>query len=149
MTLRDDIRGGWELVSYATQDDRNGPVTYPLGPDAVGLIIYTQDGYMSAQLMRPSRPEYDRPDTAGGTDAQHAAAAAGYLAYSGSYVVDEATGVVHHDIVVSLLPNWLGTVQLRHSSLVSDQLTLIAETRLEGRTIRSTLRWARAAARSL
>jgi hypothetical protein len=81
MTLHDDIRGGWELVSYATQDDRGGPVTFPLGPDAVGLIMYTQDGYMSAQLMRPDRPDYDQPDTAGGTDAQHAAAAAGYLAY--------------------------------------------------------------------
>jgi hypothetical protein len=144
MTLHDDIRGGWELVSYATQDDRGGPVTFPLGPDAVGLIMYTQDGYMSAQLMRPDRPDYDQPDTAGGTDAQHAAAAAGYLAYSGPYVVDEATGIVHHEVVVSLLPNWLGTVQLRHSSLTSDRLTLTAETPLDGRTIRSTLEWVRA-----
>jgi Lipocalin-like domain len=92
------------------------PVTYPLGPDAEGLIMYTHDGYMSAQLMRPDRPDYDQPDTAGGTAAQHAAAAAGYLAYSGPYAVDEATGIVHHEVVVSPLANWLGTVQLRHSS---------------------------------
>jgi hypothetical protein len=52
------------------------PVTYPLGPDAEGLIMYTQDGYMSAQLMRSDRPDSDQPDTAGGTAAQHAAAAA-------------------------------------------------------------------------
>jgi hypothetical protein len=144
MTLHDEIRGAWELVSYTTEDDQGGPVDYPLGADAVGLIIYTNDGYMSAQLMRPDRPDYDQPDTAGGTAAQHAAAAAGYLAYSGPYAVDEATGIVHHEVVVSLLPNWLGTVQLRHSNRKVDRLTLAADTPLNGRVIRSTLVWARA-----
>jgi len=144
VTLHDDIRGAWELVSYTTQDDQGGPIGYPLGPDAEGLIMYTHDGYMSAQLMRVDRPAYDQPDTAGGTAAQHAAAAAGYLAYSGPYAVDEATGIVHHEVAVSLLPNWLGTVQLRHSSREADRLTLTAEAPLNDRTIRSTLVWARA-----
>ncbi|WAJ43719.1 lipocalin-like domain-containing protein [Mycobacterium sp. Aquia_216] len=143
MTLHDDIRGSWALVSYTTEDERGGPVSYPLGPDALGLIMYTHDGYMSAQLMRPDRPDYEQPDTAGGTEAQHAAAAAGYLAYSGPYAVDEATGIVHHEVVVSLLPNWLGTLQLRHSILESNRLTLIAEAPSHGRMIRSTLVWAR------
>lgn len=144
MTLRRDIHGAWELVSYTTRDDQGGPVTYPLGPDAHGLIMYTHDGYMSAQLMKPDRPNYDQPDTGGGTATQHAAAAAGYLAYSGPYSVDEATAIVHHEVSVSLLPNWLGTVQLRHSLLEADRLTLTAEAPLNGRTIRSTLVWARA-----
>jgi hypothetical protein len=148
VTLHDDIRGAWELVSYTTQDDRGGPVAYPLGPDAEGLIMYTHDGYMSAQLMRSDRPDYDQPDTAGGTAAQRACAAAGYLAYSGPYAVDEVTGIVHHDVVVSLLPNWLGTVQLRRSSLEADRLTLIAEASLDDHRIRSTLVWARARARA-
>jgi Lipocalin-like domain len=75
--------------------------------------MYTNDGYMSAQLMRPERPAYDQPYTAGATTAQAAAAAAGYLSYSGPYDVDESTHVVHHHVAVSLLPNWLETVQLR------------------------------------
>ncbi len=144
MTVRDKIRGAWRLVSYVVQDDRDGPVNHPLGPDAQGLIIYTHDGYMSAQLMRGDRPEYDHSDIGGGTVEQAAAAAAGYLAYSGPYVVDEDTAIVHHDVVVSLLPNWLGTVQLRHSTLTGDRLTLVAEAPVGGATIRSTLVWARA-----
>ncbi len=144
MTLRDKIRGAWRLVSYAVQDDQDGPVNHPLGPDAQGLIIYTHDGYMSAQLMRRDRPEYDYSDTGGGTVEQAAAAAAGYLAYSGPYVVDEDTAIVHHEVVVSLLPNWLGTVQLRHSMLAGDRLTLVAEAPVGGTTIRSTLVWVRA-----
>ena len=29
-----------------------------MGEDVEGLIIYTADGYMSAQLMEPGRPAY-------------------------------------------------------------------------------------------
>jgi len=142
--LRDKILGTWRLVSYVAQDDQGGPVTFPLGRDAVGLIIYTTDGYMSAQLMRPGRQEYDEPDTGGSTVQQAAAAAEGYLAYSGPYDVDEATGVIHHQVAVSLIPNWVETVQLRHSSLDGVRLTLTAETQLRSALIRSTLVWARA-----
>jgi hypothetical protein len=103
--LRDDILGTWELVSYIAEDDHGGPITHPLGPDASGLIMYTCDGYMSAQIMRPDRPAFDRPESDGDTLEQAAAAATGYLAYSGPFEVDESTGVVHHEVRVSLLPN--------------------------------------------
>jgi hypothetical protein len=142
--LREKILGTWRLVSYVEQDDRGGPVTFPLGRDAVGLIMYTTDGYMSAQLMRSGRHDYDQSDIGGGTIQQAAAAAEGYLAYSGPYDVDEAASVVHHRVAVSLLPNWLDTVQIRHGSCKDNQLTLVAEIPLGGRVIRSTLVWARA-----
>jgi hypothetical protein len=142
--LREKILGTWRLVSYVEQDDRGGPVTFPLGRDAVGLIMYTTDGYMSAQLMRSGRHDYDQPDIVGGTIQQAAAAAEGYLAYSGPYDVDEAATVVHHRVAVSLLPNWLDTVQIRHGSFKDNKLTLVAEIPLGGKVIRSTLVWARA-----
>jgi Lipocalin-like domain len=142
--LRDRIVGTWLLVSYVAQDDQGGPITFPLGRDSVGLIMYTTDGYMSAQLMRPGRQEYDQPDTGGSTVQQAATAAEGYLAYSGPYEVDETAGVIHHQVAVSLIPNWLDTVQLRHSSLEGNQLTLTAETQLPSTVVRSKLVWARA-----
>ena len=58
-----------------------------LGRDAVGPFVYTNDGYMSAQPMRPDRLAYDRPDTAGAAIAQ-AAAAEGFLSYGGPHDVD-------------------------------------------------------------
>jgi lipocalin-like protein len=142
--LREKILGTWRLVSYVEQDERGGPVAFPLGRDAAGLIMYTTDGYMSAQLMRSGRHDYDQPDIGGGTIQQAAAAAEGYLAYSGPYDVDEAASVVHHRVAVSLLPNWLETVQIRHGSLKDNQLTLVSEIPLGGKVIRSTLVWARA-----
>jgi hypothetical protein len=143
--LRNAILGTWELVSYIAQDNHGGPITYPLGPDALGLIMYTADGYMSAQLMRPDRPAFDRPESDGGTPEQAASAAGGYLAYSGPFEVDESTGVVHHEVKVSLLPNWLNGTQLRHSNLDGDHLTLSATTNApDGTQTISTLVWKRA-----
>jgi hypothetical protein len=142
--LRNEVLGTWELVYYTEQDDQGGPVTYPLGPDALGLIIYTPDGYMSAQLMRRGRPDFDRPDTSGGTTEQAAAAAFGYLAYSGPFEVDEKTGILHHEVKVSLLPNWLNHPQLRQSKLDGNHLTLSATTFADGAKTVSTLLWKRA-----
>src|ERR1700676_3384707 len=143
--LHDAVLGTWELVSYTAEENDGGPVTYPLGPDALGLIMYTGDGYMSAQIMRPDRPAFDRPETDGGTPEQAAAAAAGYLAYSGPFTVDENTGVLHHQPRVSLLPNWLNLTQLRHSTLDGDHLTLHAITTAPaGAETISTLVWKRA-----
>jgi hypothetical protein len=144
--LHDAVLGTWELVSYTAQDNHGGPITYPLGPDALGLIMYTGDGYMSAQIMRPDRPAYDRPETGGGTAEQAEAAATGYLAYSGPFTVDENTGVLHHQPRVSLLPNWLNLTQLRHSTLDGDHLTLSTTTTSppDGVETVSTLVWKRA-----
>ena len=143
--LHHAVLGTWELVSYTAEENDGGPVTYPLGPDALGLIMYTGDGYMSAQIMRRDRPAFDRPETDGGTREQAAAAAAGYLAYSGPFTVDESTGVVHHEVTVSLLPNWLNGTQLRQSKLDGDHLTLFATTAApDGIETVSTLLWKRA-----
>lgn len=97
--------------------------------------------------MTRGRPVYDHPTAGGGSAGQAAAAASGYLAYSGPYSVDESTGDIHHQVTVSLLPNWLGHAQIRHSQLTGHQLTLSADTTLpNGATMLSTLLWTRASA---
>jgi hypothetical protein len=141
--LREQVQGAWKLVSWVFVDDETGKESYPFGPDATGIIMYTGDGYMSAQIMTPGRAEYDLPDFDGGTQAQAAGAASGYLAYSGPYEVDEEASELRHHLDVSLLPNWLNSVQLRHAVLDGDRLTLSAE--LPGTTLRTTLVWRRPA----
>jgi hypothetical protein len=125
-TLRDQIVGAWRLESYTIRD-ADGRVRTPLGPDADGFIIYTPDGYMSAQMMARSRPEYASGDWLQGASEELRAAAAGYLAYSGPFSVDEEQRIVRHHIAVSLFPNWLGDVQVRRARLEGDILTLSPE----------------------
>ncbi len=145
--LRDKLVGAWRLISYVERESPEGPPRYPHGEDAQGLIIYTPDGYMSAQIQSSGRPDYDRPVAGGGTTEQAAAAALGYLAYSGRYFVDEATGDIRHQATLSLVPNYLGQFHLRHSDLDGDRLTLSSELTLpDGRSVYSSLLWARASA---
>ncbi|MCV7200351.1 lipocalin-like domain-containing protein [Mycobacterium angelicum] len=144
--LRDKVVGAWKLVSYVERDSPDGPARYPHGEDAQGLIMYTPDGFMSAQIQSTGRPNYDRPVASGGTTEQAAAAALGYLAYSGRYFVDEASGDIRHEAMLSLVPNYLGQFHLRHSDLDGDRLTLSSELTLpDGRTVHSSLLWVRAA----
>jgi hypothetical protein len=144
-TLRDKLVGAWELVSCIERDSPDGPVRYPHGEDAQGLIMYTPDGFMSAQIQSAGRPNYHRPVASGGTTEQAAAAALGCLAYSGRYFVDESTGDIRHEAKLSLVPNYLGKLHLRHSDLDGDHLTLSSELPLsDGRTVYSSLLWTRA-----
>ena len=88
-----------------------------------------------------------RPVASGGTTEQAAAAALGYLAYSGRYFVDESTGDVRHEAKLSLVPNYLGQSICGHSDLDGDgdELRLSAETPLpDGAAVFSSLVWARA-----
>lgn len=49
MTLRQALPGGWLLESFVSRRD-DGPVRRPFGDQPSGLILYTTDGHMSAQL---------------------------------------------------------------------------------------------------
>ena len=92
-SLRDRLIGAWRLAEF-TVTAEDGTVTYPMGEDVEGLIIYTPDGYMSAQLMEPGRPAYASGEFTHGTTEEEAAAAAGYLAYSGPFYVNEETATL-------------------------------------------------------
>jgi Lipocalin-like domain len=39
--------GTWRLVSWENRSLVDGQISYPLGKDAAGYIMYNQDGYMS------------------------------------------------------------------------------------------------------
>jgi hypothetical protein len=118
-----DLVGAWRLVSYHASTDDGTPTVYPLGEDATGFLLYTADGYMSAQIMRAGRRAYDADGPGEGSDRESADAARGYLAYSGRYRVDE-NSVVWHDAEVSLFPNWVGTTVSRSAILKGGQLEL-------------------------
>jgi hypothetical protein len=139
----EEILGTWRLLSYTAEDRQRGSRHFPLGPDADGFLMYTSDGYMSVHMMRRDRLSYELPDVGGGTIEQAANAAAGYLAYSGPFEID-SDGIVHHLVEVSLLPNWLRSVQLRKPHLQANHLTMDAEYPVGDTVIRSVLSWSRA-----
>ena len=87
-------------------------------------VIYSPDGYMSGQLMKLDRPGYASGDMEPGPTEELAAAAAGYLAYSGPFYVDEKAETLRHHMSVSLFPNWIGDTKERFVELDGDTLTI-------------------------
>ena len=98
--IRERLVGCWRLVGYSVTTD-GGEVSHPLGETPLGTILYTPDGYMSAQLAKPGPYADDQQPTAYA------------IAYSGPYEVNEQASTVTHQVQVSVIPSWLGTTQLR------------------------------------
>lgn len=143
--LREQLVGAWRLVSYEVRPRDGSAAAYPLGRDVRGWLLYTRDGYMSAQLMAAGRPPYAIGDPHHGADDECAAAARGYIAYSGPFQVAD-NGTLTHEMDVSLFPNWVGNVQQRIAVLDGDRLRLgpAAPVRIDGREVDVLLLWVRA-----
>jgi hypothetical protein len=122
--LRAKLLGAWTLVSYETRTIDGTDVTYPFGPDPQGTVLYTADGFMSAQVMRPRPARFEKDDLHQAADSERALAAEGYVAYSGPFSVSEDGHVVTHHVSVSLFPNWLGQAQSRVAKIDGSRLEL-------------------------
>ena len=146
-SFREAVVGAWALVSCTEVDVETGEVFLPMGESPVGFILYTPDGYMSAQLSSPDRPNFADGDMYRGTADEYMAAGLTYLAYSGPYRVDEEQRTVEHAMTVSAFPNWTGDRQLRLAELDGDRLILrtSSPSMFNGSLKDATIVWRRAA----
>ncbi len=115
--------GAWSLVSLYTQDS-SGQIGYPFGKNAQGRLIYESNGRMAVQLMSPNRPKFASGDPLLTSETEVRGAFDGYAAYYGSYSVDQSKGVIVHHVEAALIPNWVGTDQVRHFEFDGNRLTL-------------------------
>lgn len=138
----DDFVGTWRLVEWTLTLD-GVPAAKPFGGAPVGLLTYTADGRMCATLSRSDRPQLDAPTLAAAPVSDRAEAAAGYLAYAGTYEVHG--DVVNHHVEVSLFPNWVGGVQQRLVAWEDGDLVLssVGTATRDGRTAVNRLQWRR------
>ena len=133
--------GAWWLASCETRAD-DGSVDHPLGRDAVGLLIYTDDGHMAVSIARSGRRPFAAGDLLGGTGDEKARAVEGYVSYCGRYE-RRGESVVHH-VEMSLFPNWTGRDQERRVELVGNRLALEAPPfTIKGMEQRARLVWER------
>jgi hypothetical protein len=124
VNLRDQLIGAWELVSYVEEPLIKSQPNYPMGERPMGIIMYTPDGYMSAQLTRSHPSHFISDDWFKATPEEYARAASTYFAYAGPFRVDEEKNIVTHIVLVSLFPNWIGQKQQRVARIEGDNLHL-------------------------
>ena len=124
-SFRETLVGTWKLVEYSIEDkNKKGDKFYPLGKEVTGFLMYTPDGYVSAQMMEAGRPVYASGRLHTGTIDEMARAAKGYMAYAGHYEIDEESNTLYHHMEVSMNPTWLGQKQERIVKLDGDTITI-------------------------
>src|SRR5437763_5915326 len=69
--LRDQLIGAWKLLSYEERPVDGSPSFYPMNEKPMGIIMYTPDGFMTAQLMKPDRKPFASGDWFKGTDEEY------------------------------------------------------------------------------
>jgi hypothetical protein len=114
--------GTWELISWENRSVDDGQVSYPLGEDATGHIMYNKDGYMFVAIMAPNRLRFAADDLLSATKEEEAQAEETYVSYCGRY--DFLGDKVVHHVEMSLFPNWIGGDQERLVDLGGSRLTL-------------------------
>ena len=119
VTAANKFTGTWRLLACEGQWS-DGRVTYPYGHEPGGLLIYDGQGSFAGQIMTQERPAFATGNLLKGSDAEVRAAFEGYLAYYGSYTVDETNGLMVHDVEGSFFPNWIGDRQVRRFEFLDD-----------------------------
>jgi hypothetical protein len=138
---KERFAGAWKLVSneYLSEDGVN---TYPLGKEAIGLIMYDGKRSMSAQLMNAKRPQFVANDWLKGTPEEIKSAYQGIRCYFGTYDVDEEKKIVTHHVQGHSFPNGIGTDNVRYYELSGNNLILrTVPIMMNGRKVIGRLVW--------
>jgi hypothetical protein len=125
--VRSRLIGAWRLVSWS-EETSGGETVYPLGEDATGQLIYSEDGHVAAQLMRAAVPQFAEGDWRKAQPDECMRAWMGYFGYFGSFSIDEQKKAVIHHVEGSWFPNLIGTKQVRFFSFEGERLVLDADT---------------------
>ena len=140
----DRFAGIWRLLEcYGKWSD--GRISYPYGDKPEGQLIYDGHGNFSGQIAGSGRPAFETGNLLKGTPEEIKTAFEGYIAYYGTYEVDESKGQVTHHVQSALFPNWIGDIQTRNFEFEGKKLRLNTQPIKGSRAdLTNTLLWERA-----
>jgi hypothetical protein len=113
-----DLAGSWRLVAHFYLESDGSTSEGPMGEHADGVLIYHEDGYMAASLMRTESP----PTSEGAAPAAYLGSTDDYLGYSGRWHLADDTVV--HDVVIGSHQRVVHTRQAREVTFDNDVLRL-------------------------
>lgn len=108
----DRFTGSWRLLACEGRWS-DGRISHPYGDEPAGMLMYDGWGRFSGQIMAQGRPPFAKGDLLKGSEEEVRAAFEGYVAYYGSYAVNETEGLMVHQVEGSFFPNWIGEQQVR------------------------------------
>lgn len=104
--------GDWRLVSVL-QPDSTGAATPYWGPKPLGMIRYSANGVMAAQLYDERRPSLGVSSWQDVSPASARTALIGLASYYGTYTVDTVAKTVSHRVEGAMAPEWIGRTLVR------------------------------------
>ena len=84
------------------------------------MLMYDGKGSFTGQIMARERPAFATGNLLKGSDDEVRSAFEGYVAYYGSYTVDDVEGLMVHQVEGSFFPNWIGERQVRKFNFAGD-----------------------------
>jgi hypothetical protein len=138
---RADLVGAWAYHCWRIAYE-DGRVTEPFGDGASGLLLYTPDGYMSANIMASAREPFAKPNPRDASLRERASAFDGYFSYAGRWRL--VRGAIVHEVTVALNPGLVGSEQWRTPILQGRRLILAADEPTAKGVRRHELEWRRA-----
>lgn len=111
-----EIVGVWKLIQYITTVEDTGKIISLFDGQALGLIIYTPDGYMSFHAMQSARVPCHSVEQEMFEIAQN------YGGYCGKYKI-EGEILIHYPEVSSVI-SYLGSAQKRKYHISGNRLYL-------------------------
>jgi hypothetical protein len=119
--------GAWDLDEWS-EIHSDGTKAYPLGEDALGQLLYSEDGHVAAQLVRAPRTKFEAEDWRAASHNEAARAFKEYFGYFGTYSNDLGRKAVIHHVRGAWFPNVEGSDQARTFKFGQGRLVLDADT---------------------
>ena len=129
-SVRDQLPGTWDCTLWEFREDATGATSLPWDGHAKGRFMFDERGRVSLHMMRADRPgarPSSGPNWAGAlTRDEMLALLDGYLAYWGTYEVDETMRLITIHVEGSLRPGWVRVDQHRYYEISPNgDITLI------------------------
>jgi hypothetical protein len=136
--------GTWRLISRTITHDGKPVKDVVLGDRPIGYIMYDASGHMAVQIMRTDRTgnmDCSKVLNAGGNNPS---ACDGFIAYFGTYTLDENNRTVTHHVEGTVFARDVGKHQVRHYEFSGNELRLSVLPTQPGEDT-MVLRWERVA----
>jgi len=118
-SIKEQLVGTWTFVSSTTKLPDGSPAW---GTNSKGLLIFTENGYFSSQIVRSDLPKFASNNRAQGTPEENKAIVQGSIATFGTYTVDEAKKGYTLKYEGSTFPKRVGTEETRPFTIAGDEL---------------------------
>ncbi len=123
-TLKNELIGTWQLLSYIEVPVKGTDSYFPMGKNPKGILIYGADGFMSVNISSSERSKFSSNDRYLSSQEEMLSCVKGYIAFAGSYQIDNNLAIVSYAIQSSSFPNWEGEIQERKIDFEGDVLYL-------------------------